>query len=419
MADPADVIEGLRKASVDLRSMGDAGVLAGLGAALDLWGSEGGPGDRAAASLAREQGASAEMIRFGFRRLVNAHRPEALRQWLSDARVEAARRIAERSRDGRAPDLRELAGPPVVAQVLAGNVAGLSVPAVLEALLARSAVLLKPASGDLHTANAFKAVLEAAAPELSTAVAVEEWRGGAREIEDRVFSGVDFVVAAGGEEMTRDLGSRLRTPHRLYGPRFSIGVVGMDWISAESSWWEEVVREIVLWDQRGCLSPLILFVAGDLKRFSGHLAEALELWETRWPARPLTPDEAVALRGFRAPYEMADGTRAGSLDPGSPAWTVVWDDDPTLDTGPPLRVVRVTRRLGVRDLGGLLGRRPGTVQGMGAAFLTEREVGWKRAAGWAEVPRVCSLTSIQDPPAGWRADGRSGLAELLAFHGGR
>jgi len=44
------------------------------------------------------------------------------------------------------------------------------------------------------------------------------------------------------------------------------------------------------------------------------------------------------------------------------------------------------------------------------------DVEWRRTLEHGGVGWVAPLTSIQDPPAGWRADGRSGLAELLA-HG--
>jgi hypothetical protein len=417
----------LRPASDRLRAYTDDAVIGGLLAALDLWRGTDGYGRRAARELSRAHGSSEAMIAFGLDRMLAAHTAESLRRWLAEARVEASRNLAAAYPAGEPPDLEALSGPPVIAQILAGNLAGLALPAVMEGLLARSAVVLKPAAGDLVTPPRIKEALDRAAPELGEVVLVERWRGGdgdgdggtagrdRRAIEDRVLSFVDYVVATGGTGMISALAGRVTGPHVFYGPRFSIGVVGMEWMQAPSSWWEEVVREIVLWDQEGCLSPRILFVAGNPRRFASRLAEAMALWEARWPARTWSAAVAGALHGFRAPYEMADGTHAGALDPGSTAWTVVWDEDPTMDAGPPARAVRVTSRLGVRAFGDLLLANRDRIQGMGTAFLASTGAGWKRAAGWSDVPWIADLTRIQDPPAGWRADGRSGLAKLLSW----
>ena len=409
-------IDQLRDAAFTLATMGDAGVLDGLASALALWRGSDGYAARAAHDLGQHNGQSADMLRFGLERFLNAHSRDALAAWLADSRVEAARRAAARRPDGQAPSLALLRGPRVIAQILAGNVAGLGIAAAVEGLLARSAVLLKAASGDPVTPRLFKESLDRAAPKLGQAIVVRTWSGGDARVEDEVFSRVDFVVASGGEEMMAALHDRLKTPHLIYGPRVSIGVVGMGWHSAPESWWEEVVREIVLWDQQGCLSPRILFVAGDQKRFARRLAEAMKHWETVWPARPRGAAESSAVHGFRSPYQMAGGTDAGCIEPGNTAWTVVWDPDPTLDAGPPLRVVRVTPRIGIRAMNSLLSKNRGRVQGMGTAFLASHGLGWRRVAESGEVPWTSPLTSIQEPPAGWRADGRSGLTELL-LHG--
>lgn len=434
-----DDFEALRRASKRLRELSDAAVVDGLAAALDLWRGEDGLGRQAARELSRAGRGSEAMLAFGLDRMLARHDAPSLHRWLAEARVEAARNLAAAHPSGEAPDAGALCGPPVIAQILAGNVGGLALPAVMEGLLARSAIVLKPASGDPVTPPLIKDALDRAAPELGSAVQVSWWRreeaegtGTAavaeeaavdaapaaddlRAAEDRLLSSVDYVVATGGEAMVTALEGRIPVPHAFYGPRFSIGVVGMDWMNAPPGWWEAAAREIVLWDQGGCLSPRILFVGGSPRRFAQRLARAMALWETRWPAPSWSAGTAAAVHGFRAPYEMADGMRAGSLDPGSTAWTVVWDEDPTLDAGPPARVVRVTSRPGVRAFGDLLRAGRDRIQGMGTAFLSGSGPSWKRAAGWSDIPWITDLTAIQDPPAGWRADGRSGLGNLLSW----
>ena len=411
----AESIARLRDASKALRSMQDAEVVDSLSRVLKLWDGDDGLVVRAARELATQRKQSEDMLRFGLHRMIQAHSRTALLFWLSEARVEAGRRLAIHNAKKPLPDLGSLRGPAVVAQVLAGNVPALAIPAALEALMARSAVVLKPADEDLISAQLFKESLDQAAPELSGCIDVERWSGGNDIAEAEVFGAVDYVIASGGQQMVQSLTKRLSSkPHTFYGPRISIGLVGMGWLDASGSWWEDVAREIALWDQRGCLSPRILFVAGDPERFARRLAPAMNKWQERWPAGPASLGEGTDIISFRTPYQMAKEGKAGIFASNGTAWTVVWDHSTSLEVGPPARAVRVTIRPSSRDLEALLIKSKGMVQGAGLDFLVRGDLEWRRALEHGGVGWVAPLTSIQDPPAGWRADGRSGLAELLA-----
>jgi len=406
-------LDALRAAGEALGALEDAELLDGVERALRTWEGETGRAAFAARRLGEESGSSVAMLRFGLERLLTAHRPPAIREWLSEAKVEAARELAARHPSGEPPSLETLRGPRLVAQVLAGNVAGLALPASLEALLARSAVVLKPARGDRITASLWRESLLEAAPVLGRAVEVESWEGGDRAVEDPLFAQVDLVVASGGAEATGALGRRLGSKVLLYGPRFAVGVVGMAWMQAPESWWDALTREITLWEQRGCLSPRILFVAGNRSRFGQRLGEAMQRREGIWPAPPRSAGEASAVHSFRAPYDLADPKGAGWIGPPTTAWTVAWDEDPSLDAGPPSRVVRITARPPSRILAARLREHRGRIQGLGYAHAGAHARSWRRAAQDGDVPRVAPLETLQDPPAGWRADGRSGLVELL------
>ncbi len=398
--DPVRRLARLRRAARGPAALSDQELLKGLARALRLWAGPGGYAARAARELARLEGASEVMLRCGLNRTVRAHSRAALARWLASARREA----------GVAPGF-PAAGPRAVVQILAGNVAGLALPAALEALLARSAVLLKPAAGDPVTPALLAESLRRAAPVLGAAVEVASWTGGDRAVEAPVFAAADFVIASGGEKAMDDLAPRLGRASLLHGPRFSVGVVGPGWTRAGEGWFGAVAREVALWDQKGCLSPRILFVSGDRTRFARALAGAMARRERSWPARPRTPSEASEVHAWRAGFELR--ARRDLFAPSGTAWTVGVDDRPSLEAGPPARAVRVTARPAREELAGLLAASPLAVQAAGLAHLGRDTVGWRRALAGAGVPLTPALTAIQDPPAGWRADGRSGLAELL------
>jgi hypothetical protein len=246
-------------------------------------------------------------------------------------------------------------------------------------------------------------------------VRVEYWKGGDEDVEPHVFEGADVVVGSGGEELVNALRLRVPGPRILHGPRLSVGVVGFRWPRAAASWWCGLGREIALWDQGGCLSPRILFVAGDPERFAERLAQWMAIWEARWPARPRTAGEAAAVHAFRAHHEMME--EGGCVAPAGTAWTVAWDREPSLCVGPPHRVVRVTAKPRTDHFEALLTAHPDEVQAVGLSHLVSRTFAWKAMAHRAGVPFTTPLTRIQDPPAGWRADGRSGLVELLRLGG--
>ena len=205
------VFARLRAAAHELAVVSDDELLVGLGAALALWKGPRGLGADAAAEIASVTGMSEAMLAFGLRRTISAHSRPKLARWLAEARAEAgAETRLDRGTAGRgAARDRAPRGPEVVVQILAGNVAGLAIPATLEALLARSAVLLKPAAEEPVTARLFKESLDRAAPVLGRAVAVAQWKGGDEAVEREVFAAVGLVVASGGAEMVRSVTARV------------------------------------------------------------------------------------------------------------------------------------------------------------------------------------------------------------------
>ena len=388
----AGVVPRLREASAALAGLSDDELLDRLAGALARFDDAERQG--LAEELAAHTGSSTAMLRFGLDRAFAAHDRAGLAAWLAAARRESGE-TANR--------------PRVVLQVLAGNVGLLALPAMLEALLARAAVILKPATGDPVTPRRLAAVLAAHDPRLGAAVAVQSWRGGDRDAEAPLLEVVDAVVAAGGEGLAADLPGRVTSPLLLRGPRVSIGLLGPE-AGAGPDRLDAVVRETVLWEQRGCLSPVVLLTAHDPAAVAEGLAAGFRRYETRWPAAPRDEGTAREVRGFRARYEMAEPKVAGLHADDSTAWTVVWDREPGLTHGPAARVLRVAPLPEPGALAECLQANRDRLQAVGHVGLDA-----PRRSVLDEEPDLHRppLDRIQDPPAGWRADGRSALAELL------
>ena len=391
------VISRLREASRELSLFSDEELVTLLGKVLDSMGKE--FLDRSARELAEHTGSSPGMTRFGLDRALGAHHGEALTRWLAEARSEANIPLENTS-------------PRVVVQILAGNVPGLALPAILEALLARCAVILKPASGDPVLPQLLMEQFSRVEPRLGNAVAVQNWKGGDAVREAPLFDAVDGIVAAGGGDLMADLPSRVDVPLFLRGPRVSVAVLGST-LTRPRGFWDDLVRETVLWEQRGCLSPVIVFTADPPQAVAGLLAESFRRWEELWPVAPRTLGEAAAIAAYRSRYEIADPSRAGLHASLRTEWTVVWDQVAALDHGPSPRVLRVAPLPSAGELESRFRGARNRIQGVGTAGL---DTDFMEALGRSGVPYVTSVEGLQDPPAGWRADGRSALKELLQLH---
>ncbi|HTQ25457.1 MAG TPA: acyl-CoA reductase, partial [Candidatus Binataceae bacterium] len=183
-----------------------------------------------------------------------------------------------------------------------------------------------------------------------------------------------------------------------------------------------LARDVTLFEQRGCLSPHHIFVAGGAgaaRRFAAHLARALARLERRLPAPQRLPLGAAA--SIRALCERARwralAERAGRGDVGlwegpRMAWTVIYDAAAAFSASPGYRTVFVSELERADELGSRLGAAAGRLEAFAlAAPLDVRE----RLA--AELRRlgatyVCDPGRMQSPPLDW-PHGGGAMLELL------
>ena len=156
-------------------------------------------------------------------------------------------------------------GPALILHILPGNLPGLAaVPAALS-LAIGSAALLKAGNGDRVFPALFAASI-AATP--SSAPAYRRATGAAAIGPARTsLAAADVVVASGDDETIDDL--RARTRGRLvgHGHRVSFAVVAREVLADDRSRRhaaQRLAEDVAIWDQRGCLSPQVCIVEGDV-----------------------------------------------------------------------------------------------------------------------------------------------------------
>jgi acyl-CoA reductase-like NAD-dependent aldehyde dehydrogenase len=128
----------------------------------------------------------------------------------------------------------------------------------------------------------------------------------------------DALWAYGGEETLAGVRSRLPEGVELHaqGPGHGVAVVGRESIGEATAL--SLARDIVPFDQRGCLSPRVLLVTAgpeDARRFAALLAKALAGLELEVPLGTLDAEERADAARFRdtaiyagSPFPAGAGT---------------------------------------------------------------------------------------------------------------
>lgn len=337
--------------------------------------------------------------------------------------AEALDRFVEMGADVRS----RAVGPSLCTQVVSGSVPGVSATALVRSLLVKGPTLVKPGLGDVALPVLFARGLAELDRRLADAAAVLYWPGGSPDLEAVAMAASDVVVGYGSDETIQTL--RARTPPSArfvgYHHRVSVGAVGREALSPEQAPGTaiDVAESVAMFDQRGCVSPQVVWVeeGGSVtpRAFAEMVAGALEELEARWPTGHLDADEAGWVQQVRGGAELR---RASGLDVrlwrgAATSWTVVYEGEGDVDASMWCvgRVLRVRSIPELDELPGLLAPMRRHLQTVALAVASPRfpEVAARVAAVGAS--RVAPFPRVAFPPAWWRQDGRGVLQELVTW----
>jgi len=301
-------------------------------------------------------------------------------------------------------------GPVLV--VLASNLPALAVQPLLPALALRRPVLLKSPTVEPLFAPAFVAALARREPRLAGALAAVTWPGGDAALEAPLLAAAGTVVAYGGSEALADLERRAAGRRFVgYGPKVSVAAIDLgDGGASAATLAAGLARDVALFDQRGCLSVVAVYVAGgsgEAARFAAMLEAALSDLAVQWPPGPAALAALAAVQQARLEAELR-GLPCPTLPPA--AGTVLLEPEPALRPSPGLRTVRVHPLPGLDRLPEILAPWRGRLQGAALAG----------AAAWRLEPRLGELGisrfaapgDLQSPDAFWH---NGGIDPLLAL----
>jgi hypothetical protein len=316
-------------------------------------------------------------------------------------------------------------GPLLLAQIAPGNIPNPVLTEMVFGLLTRSAQFVKCASGGAFIPRLFAHSLYEADHKAGSCLEVAEWKGGSEPLEAALFAEADCIVATGSDEMLDAIAKKVpRTARFLgYGTRVSFGYVTRESLEQNA---EAVVQkaaaDVTAWNQRGCLSPHVIYVedAGKVtaEAFAALLAGQLDAMEKTFPRGNLSTKEAAAISTRRSFYEVRaahslETKMWASLE--STAWTVILETDPRFQASCANRFIYIKA---VADLthalqGAELVREKMSTVGLSGTPAQAREM-VPHFARWG-ARRICPLGQMQNPPLGWRHDGRPPLGDLVTW----
>jgi hypothetical protein len=343
--------------------------------------------------------------------------PENVREGVADGLAswtgDALRALVDREARAIGPDAR-LGGFETTSTLLAGSIPMPTLLSLIAPLLLHSPVLARTASRDPVSAQVFHESLSRHDPELAAAIEIVSFPSHDTAALD-TFLDSPCVVATGSDETVDAVAARVRAGTRLvrYGHRVSVAAVAAPAMNDATA--RALARDVGLWDQLGCLSPIALFcVGGDVEAFAAAIARALADRERTAPLGELPPEAAARVRAERDGAEMRRAAGADVDVHASPTlrYTVVRESDRELRPAPLHRFLRVHPVAHADELLEVVAPLSRHLAAVAIAGFEQDEERVARALAGRGASRVCAPGRMQTPPIGWHHDNQPVLLPL-------
>ena len=415
-------VERLAGATERLRSRPVLEIVEAVGRAGERFGAAGDPlRERALSELPASAGLSAPMARAVLDGMARDWSVAALRK-LVDAEFDDPA-VLDRFATVRGRSVTAV-GPRLCVQILAGTVPGVGVGALIRGLLVKAPTLIKTGRGDGLLPVLFAEALARDAPWLADGLEVTSWSSADVVSTAEALRAAEVVVVYGSDDTVRAVRAAAPATSRViaHHHRFGVGAVGQAALRPDEI--EQTASDVAfassMFDQRGCVSPQIVFVEdGDvpIETFASYLAAAMERLESGLPPGPRDAATSAALRQLRNTAELVSNAGGGVvLDGGDDGdWTVAVERRGSAPLPAAGRVVRLRAFAGLAELARELERWGGHLQTMGLTGFGALEEEVALRCGRVGVVRIVGFRDVPFPAPEWYHDGRAPLRELVRW----
>jgi hypothetical protein len=317
-------------------------------------------------------------------------------------------------------------GPAFQVHITSGNLPCPAFTSILSGLLLRSAQFVKGSSRSSALPRLLAHSIYDLDPKLGACLELAAWKGGHEALENALFEEADCVTATGSDDAIASIRKRVPAHTRFlgYGHRVSFSYITQRALAGAGGarLVPAAARDIIAWDQLGCLSPHVIYVEDPDGRtaepFAARLAAELERREITEPRAAASTAVAATIANRRAFYEVRAAHSPDTrhwFSSKSTAWTVIYEADPLFQLSCLHRFIYVKSVKNTTEL--LQGVDPvrAVVSTIGLGVAEDQAP--HLAAEFARwgAPRLCPIGQMQNPPLAWRHDGRPALAGLVSW----
>lgn len=292
--------------------------------------------------------------------------------------------------------------------ILAGNVFTAGLAPIAFALTLGIPAVCKASSRDDVFPRLLRQALGEVDPEVAEGLAAVVFPGGSEEHLKSLLAGCDLAVVYGGDETIRAVRSTAEATTRLieHGHGLGIAYAGAAAVSGTAEARKAAARialDVAAYDQRGCLSPMRLWVksSGGVspRRFARLLHEELERLDEDLPRGPLPTEAAAAQMQWRAVAVVR-----GELMEGR-GHAVAWTGSQEIPLGPGRRNIQVVSTESAEGVARRLGPLGIHLKAIGAACDEEEVSRLRTALPRPLCPRIVPAGTMQTPPLTAYAEG--------------
>ena len=327
--------------------------------------------------------------------------------------------LAEKASRSRQADRPQLLG-----FIMAGNVAGAGLHEIAIGLVAGACMIVKTASTEPVFFDQFARTLAELDQKVASRIAVFNWSREREDLTAAMAGNCDRVIAYGDDATIvslRNNGAVIGFGSRVSGAVIAPDAMVPGRIDAVA---EALARDVVLFEQLGCLSVHHIFVvsrsAGAARDFAARLASALERLGDSTPPAKIPLRDAAEILGVRerARWRRIAGEAVELFEGPRLEWTVVFEPESIGDhsfvVSPGFRTVHVT---GIRDeeqLRAILATASGRIEAVAVAGDDAETQRISAMLGALGVSYVASPGEMQSPPLLWRHGGGVFLDMMVA-----
>jgi len=298
------------------------------------------------------------------------------------------------------------AGPGAILHVISGNTPHAGLQSLIRGLLLKAHNFCKIPSAGLPEIGLFRDALPDA---LKARVDISQ------ELAPRWLEQAGAVVVF-GDDATVDHFRLLARPGQIFIPHGHMVSLGIVFDDGQYESVSHAARDASLYDQQGCLSPHLFYIAEgsglDVQHYAMLLSRGMEKFNSATPRSKITAPEAAAINALRSNYEFraANGEDVHVWKSPGTDWTVVYDHDPRFTPSPLNRVIFVKP----------LPRDPVETLAAVRPYLSTIAI-WPALPGNAQraalygATRICRVGCMQAPRFTWHQDGGQNLAPLVRW----